>query len=1419
MPQPRQPTPTGGAATAGAAAATATVGGVAASGPLAAGLAGEALTTAALAEAAKQVATALLAAATTRHAQTILFLQEEVQRAVHHPDAETLRRTLDQEETFEAEYRAKMRARVLRDVPKALQEASPEGRREALRKILEREKRIALAREEAIATRAIARQEQRLLEALSPEGGYWLLSPYVKEHTLDCLVLANKFWPWEFLREQGPPRHHGCPCRVLGLDEAVKLGLMTPGQVPDPEEAYARGKKLLRDAGIALDEGVTEEYVVAYLEELDLGESLVERGGARAKELLRWGGGTEKGGEFRPKRGGDAGRRVAALVGDLRHPAQNDRHRWTWIAGLRTRIPEAHRWERTLGGHVYSSPPGTTRVRRDGAWLDHEGEAAQRGVKFSPAVRTQGDVGARLRALADDRRARYGQQAEQAVRLLRRERPPISRGAQPSALVALEQAGFRLDAADPSPNGAVLRYHHRGTDARLSVALRRDGSAGTVEWNPTPAATAARTAAQGAPADFEAFRGDTLAWTDQLGWRFGAEVQAPDVTMDPSLGDHAGTHRWSGEIALGRDVPSDVDRAGRARAAGRALTDGEKEGVWAAQRAAAHEAAHAVNPIDPMDYHGAGMNLEEALAEDAAHQLAVERLREQGQNDVVAWRDRHPGAGSVIGVRVQERSALDSLLAEAGLTGADAQAEKLRLKFQVAPGQRMGVLADMVLKAHPDRDLSTAQEHVEATMAGPIHTDAPLPEAAAKASPPTSDKKRVGDLGGEALHVGDVAHLSGKPVTVLGGGDGQVEIRTHKGQEVEVSIASLAPAPAPASPPTGFLGKWQGKLFGAPKQAQKAKAPAPEPKPTGPPVKPNLAGPLPNWDHATLDLGKGAGGSTGARFARDPNRNRWLVKTYRGNEDRVATELVSNAIYRDMGARVPLAGVQHRPVGDPDFSTVPDRPIPEPPMPDVPAGKKVSTGVVIREPDGQVWIYEPKNHYGGYEHSFPKGRLEPDLTPQQNALKELWEETGLHGQITGHLGDYEGDTTVTRLYMGIRTGGKPQKGPETEAVKLVAPEDAAQMLNKERDKRILADALGHEPPTEERVAAAEDNFPKAPVRATLVYPTLEGKTKRIDKPSAELGAHYMTDALVGNWDFVGLTDDNVLWDPEGKPFRVDQGGTLTFRAQGKAKPFGPVPTEVWTLLGPKGQGFGKVSISEKAMHDQAREIAKKLTPERIGELVDAAPWRTPELRDDVKDMLKARVGWMRDFAAGKVDLPKPAVGAEARDVLRAGQAGVRLFPEQEQAVYDFADHEGAVQDSLRQGVPKDKASPVVRETIKELDSLLRHVETDEDLVGFVGINLDPAKAASEDLGGLVGKTMQERAYLTATTDEARATGTAVLRIHFPAGSHLLHLPSAVDHEELPTGAPEMVARRGQRFRVLRRAVEDGRTYVDAVALT
>lgn len=129
----------------------------------------------------------------------------------------------------------------------------------------------------------------------------------------------------------------------------------------------------------------------------------------------------------------------------------------------------------------------------------------------------------------------------------------------------------------------------------------------------------------------------------------------------------------------------------------------------------------------------------------------------------------------------------------------------------------------------------------------------------------------------------------------------------------------------------------------------------------------------------------------------------------------------------------------------------------------VPFGKKPSSGVVIEEPDGRVWLTAPTNGFGGYDATFPKGSAEPELSLQANAIKECFEETGLRVRITGFIGDFERTTSVARMYRGVRVGGSPtEMGWEAQAVHLCPKGLLYEHLNGKADHPI-AELIGAGP--------------------------------------------------------------------------------------------------------------------------------------------------------------------------------------------------------------------------------------------------------------------------------------------------------------------------------------------------------------------
>lgn len=139
--------------------------------------------------------------------------------------------------------------------------------------------------------------------------------------------------------------------------------------------------------------------------------------------------------------------------------------------------------------------------------------------------------------------------------------------------------------------------------------------------------------------------------------------------------------------------------------------------------------------------------------------------------------------------------------------------------------------------------------------------------------------------------------------------------------------------------------------------------------------------------------------------------------------------------------------------------------IPDVALPDGPGATGTpakASGIILLNPDGKVWIRKVSGAFGGYEYSFAKGQVEPGLTEQQNAHKELYEEMGLEGTVDDVLGTFKKTTGTAKYFIGTKTGGDPSKFEfETESVHLVTLNEAENLLNHPSDKEVLAALKAH----------------------------------------------------------------------------------------------------------------------------------------------------------------------------------------------------------------------------------------------------------------------------------------------------------------------------------------------------------------------
>lgn len=831
------------------------------------------------------------------HAFVVALLQEQ------YPEFTTEEiSALAQEEIRRGEvFREKQKARLERDLPKALRLADPVERSRAANRIMERERRFDRQRDEAIAERAVAGAERTTVKRLSPRGAYWWLDPTVRQHTPACLALGGKFWPWTVLDHIHPPLHVGCPCRLAPLSEAVAKGWMTEADIPDTADAVLRAKraveleKKLREAArpeeisewvgeVLAETRLMEAARASYEEETELIRRNKEKPAASKPHLFkqahwthpnghprcmvcgqeeriggvcngeptkaqaaawvekanewwqaeygkdsyrvddkgkilsvvearydsRWPKGTEKAGEFRPRRGGSPGARIRRkltpsvrkimreLVPDLPGlptPEERTRRgRYAWVRGRFIFIPREKEWKHTIDGHVFSSPAHSTNIYRDGKLAQVEGEAALHpdlekpekpditlipdtepftpgDTPGTPAQMMMLDPG-ELAALAEKVKAGKGTRAEvaevmaaKAVAANQASLSPVQTGQGREIIDALEHNGFGLATSSGIADSYTwMRFHSADTGAELSVVFDAEGKVNDYTW--TPGTLKKVELLDRPPRSYDEFTQQAVALVQQLSAEHGGHGFVKSVSLDPTGTDHSGVTDWGGNIKLGQQTYEAIDRLIGNGGTDQGLQSIELRSLYGSYKVLAHEALHASNSLRPDDYQGGAAFLEEAMTEELAHLYAVDMLRRQGLTSTLRWAAENPLDAKTIGTYEQHRGALDEILTQARVAPEDRRDFLLHLKFAL-PSERMGIVAAELAENNPrfDGDEFAAEKFADALLDNARHVGQPVQAPILG--------RGLSDLGGEGTH-----RWHGMPI---GAGD-TVRVRTYSGQ-------------------------------------------------------------------------------------------------------------------------------------------------------------------------------------------------------------------------------------------------------------------------------------------------------------------------------------------------------------------------------------------------------------------------------------------------------------------------------------------------------------------------------------------------------------------------------------------------------------------------------------------------------------
>ncbi len=314
----------------------------------------------------------------------------------------------------------------------------------------------------------------------------------------------------------------------------------------------------------------------------------------------------------------------------------------------------------------------------------------------------------------------------------------------------------------------------------------------------------------------------------------------------------------------------------------------------------------------------------------------------------------------------------------------------------------------------------------------------------------------------------------------------------------------------------------------------------------------------------------------------------------------------------------------------------------------------------------------------------PKQQSIPKVKPMaKTTAKAIAKEPG-RPPITGTLKVPEPSTLTTKQRLGGSTGAMlavDSQGKQWVVKKGASPEH----VRAEAEADAIYRALGFETP-EGAIFETKDG----PIKVTEY---LEGgktlaqlTTAERKAANAKLKDGIAADMVLGNWDVIGAGADNVMVTPDGRVWRIDNGGALSFRAMGDPKEgdeWNGYPTEIWSMRD-KQKNATAASVYGDA---DIFEIARK---------IQAVDWSRIEklpMADETKRLVMQRAAEAKRIATRALDLQHERFRPDyverlTRDALEMRQAGVMAGAPEKLIVQDHTsikDVNGRAFGNLRAG--------------------------------------------------------------------------------------------------------------------------------------
>jgi SPP1 gp7 family putative phage head morphogenesis protein len=282
----------------------------------------------------------------------------------------------------------------------------------------------------------------------------------------------------------------------------------------------------------------------------------------------------------------------------------------------------------------------------------------------------------------------------------------------------------------------------------------------------------------------------------------------------------------------------------------------------------------------------------------------------------------------------------------------------------------------------------------------------------------------------------------------------------------------------------------------------------------------------------------------------------------------------------------PAHGVKRAPKADPAADTDPFNEIPGPPatLPSAAPFDDFDVQPIEVEADPDPYP-DPLPELSVPPTLAPKPSAKPAPLPAAAAAKRAARETVRKAQAAAAMPK---PVDILREQLGGATGSNPggmYKGSDGNLRYVKFYSDPAQAAGEHLANQVYKD-LGVDAASstlfqhEGKLAFASDFVMGVPLRydnnRDVALKALDG---------------FVGDLLLGNWDAAGLSLDNIVMTPDGKLVRIDNGGALLHRAQGKRKDFDALlQLSEWDTMFDRAHNPGYAALAERAGVKSAADL-------------------------------------------------------------------------------------------------------------------------------------------------------------------------------------------------------------------------------------